>query len=97
MDSAQRNDAKETAATYLTAAALREAAGGNPNQARNDALAALRHLRRISLQKSQCVPISVEGFARDVVLVCLFVNLLGLLQPIQVRCEVDIGNPRVRR
>jgi serine/threonine protein kinase/Flp pilus assembly protein TadD len=42
MDSAKRNDAKETAAVYQVAAALREAAAGNRQQARADAAAALR-------------------------------------------------------
>jgi hypothetical protein len=43
MDSAQRNDAKETAATYqAVAAALREVEAGNREQARADADAALK-------------------------------------------------------
>jgi tetratricopeptide (TPR) repeat protein len=42
MDSARRNDAKETAATYQAAAALREAESGNKEQARADANAALK-------------------------------------------------------
>ena len=42
MDSAQRNDAKETAATYQAAAALREVESGNREQARADADAALK-------------------------------------------------------
>jgi eukaryotic-like serine/threonine-protein kinase len=42
MDSAQHNDAKETAATYQAAAALREVESGNPKQARHDANAAVR-------------------------------------------------------
>ena len=42
MDSAQRNDAKETAANYEVAAALREVAAGNRRQARGDAAAALK-------------------------------------------------------
>jgi eukaryotic-like serine/threonine-protein kinase len=42
MDSAQRNDAKETAAAYETAAALREVEAGNREQARAEANAALR-------------------------------------------------------
>jgi len=41
MDSARRNDAKETAATYQAAAALREVESGYPTQARADADAAL--------------------------------------------------------
>jgi tetratricopeptide (TPR) repeat protein len=42
MDSAQRNDAKERAATYQAAAALREAEAGNREQARAEANAALK-------------------------------------------------------
>lgn len=42
MDSAQRNDAKETAATYQAAAALREVESGYGAQARADADAALK-------------------------------------------------------
>jgi eukaryotic-like serine/threonine-protein kinase len=42
MDSAQHNDAKETAATYQVAAALREVESGNREQARSDADAAVR-------------------------------------------------------
>ncbi len=42
MDSAQHNDAKETAATYQAAAALREVESGNREQARADANAALK-------------------------------------------------------
>ncbi len=41
MDSAERNDAKESAATYQAAAALREVESGNIEQARSDAEAAL--------------------------------------------------------
>jgi tetratricopeptide (TPR) repeat protein len=42
MDSAEHNDAKESAAAYQTAAALREAELGNREQARADANAALK-------------------------------------------------------
>ena len=42
MDSAQHNDAKEAAASYQVAAALREVESGNREQARADAEAALR-------------------------------------------------------
>ena len=42
MDSAQHNDAKETAAAYQAAAALREVEAGNGDQARSDAHAALK-------------------------------------------------------
>jgi serine/threonine protein kinase/tetratricopeptide (TPR) repeat protein len=42
MDSAQHNDAKETAAAYQAVAALREAEAGNREQARADANAALK-------------------------------------------------------
>jgi eukaryotic-like serine/threonine-protein kinase len=42
MDSAQRNDAKETAAAYQTLAAVREAEAGNREQARAEANAALK-------------------------------------------------------
>jgi tetratricopeptide (TPR) repeat protein len=42
MDSAQHNDAKETAATYQAAAALREAEAGNREQAHAEANAALK-------------------------------------------------------
>ncbi len=42
MDSAQHNDAKETAATYQVAAALREVESGNREQARADADAAVK-------------------------------------------------------
>ena len=41
MESAQRNDAKETAAAYQAAAALREVEAGNREQARAEAYAAL--------------------------------------------------------
>ena len=42
MDSAEHNDAKETAATYQAAAALREVESGNREQARADANAAVK-------------------------------------------------------
>jgi tetratricopeptide (TPR) repeat protein len=42
MDSAQRNDAKETAAAYQAAAALREAESGNREKARAEANAAVK-------------------------------------------------------
>jgi serine/threonine protein kinase/tetratricopeptide (TPR) repeat protein len=42
IDSAQRNDAQETAATYLAAAALREVEAGNREQARAEAHTALK-------------------------------------------------------
>jgi eukaryotic-like serine/threonine-protein kinase len=42
MDSAQHNDAKESAASYQAAAALREVESGNREQARADANAALK-------------------------------------------------------
>jgi eukaryotic-like serine/threonine-protein kinase len=42
MDSAQHNDAQETAATYQAAAALREVASGNREQARTEANAAVK-------------------------------------------------------
>jgi eukaryotic-like serine/threonine-protein kinase len=42
MDSAKRNDAKETAAAYQVAAALREVESGNQEQARAEANAALK-------------------------------------------------------
>ena len=42
MDSAQHNDAKETAAAYQAAAALREVESGNRKQARADADAAVK-------------------------------------------------------
>jgi predicted Zn-dependent protease len=42
VDSAQRNDAKESAATYQAAAALREVEAGNREQARAEAIAALK-------------------------------------------------------
>jgi serine/threonine protein kinase/tetratricopeptide (TPR) repeat protein len=42
MDSAQRNDAKESAAAYQAAAALREAETGNREQARAEATAAVK-------------------------------------------------------
>src|SRR5580692_11227635 len=42
MNSAQHNDAKESAASYQAAAALREAESGNQEQARADANAALK-------------------------------------------------------
>jgi serine/threonine protein kinase/tetratricopeptide (TPR) repeat protein len=42
MDSAQHNDAKESAAAYQAAAALREAESGNREQARADATAAAK-------------------------------------------------------
>src|SRR5664279_2464881 len=42
MDSAQRNDAKESAASYQAAAALREVESGNREQARAEANAAVK-------------------------------------------------------
>ena len=42
MDSARHNDAKESAASYQAAAALREVESGNQEQARADANAALK-------------------------------------------------------
>ena len=46
MDSATRNDAKETAATYQAAAALLEVETGNPERARADVNAAMKRLNR---------------------------------------------------
>ena len=53
MDSAQHNDAKESAAAYQAAAALREVESGNREQARAEARAALklapnRHVRAVA-------------------------------------------------
>ena len=42
MDSAQRNEAKESAAAYQAAAALREVESGNREEARAEANAALK-------------------------------------------------------
>jgi eukaryotic-like serine/threonine-protein kinase len=59
MDSAQRNDAKETAAAYQAAAALREVESGNRQQARAEANAALK-----LAPNSQVRPMAALALAR---------------------------------
>jgi len=61
IDSAQRNDAQETAATYLAAAALREVEVGNREQARADAHAALKLGPSYNVQKFTALALARAG------------------------------------
>jgi serine/threonine protein kinase/tetratricopeptide (TPR) repeat protein len=61
IDSAQRNDAQETAATYLSAAALREVEVGNHEQARADAHAALKLGPGYNVQKFTALALARAG------------------------------------
>jgi tetratricopeptide (TPR) repeat protein len=61
MESAERNDAKESAATYQAAAALREAESGNIEQARSDAEAALRVVPSRAVQAMAALVLARAG------------------------------------
>jgi tetratricopeptide (TPR) repeat protein len=61
MDSAQRNDAKETAATYQTEAALREVESGNQAPARADANAAVKLAPNRDVQSMAALTLSRAG------------------------------------
>jgi serine/threonine protein kinase/Flp pilus assembly protein TadD len=61
MDSAERNDAKETAAAYQVAAALREVESGNPEQARADANAALKMAPNRDVRELAAVALARAG------------------------------------
>ena len=61
MDSAQRNDAKETAATYQAAAALREEESGNTERARSDAEAALHLAPNRAVQAMAALVLARSG------------------------------------
>jgi serine/threonine protein kinase/tetratricopeptide (TPR) repeat protein len=61
MDSAQRNDAKESAATYQAAAALREVEFGNVEQARSDAEAALKLAPNRAVQAMAALVLAKSG------------------------------------
>ena len=61
IDSAKRNDAKETAATYLAAAALREVEAGNREQARAAAHAALKLDPGYNVQKFTALALARAG------------------------------------
>ena len=61
MDSAQRNDAKETAASYGAAAALREVESGYPTQARADANAALKLAPNRDVQAMAALALARSG------------------------------------
>jgi serine/threonine protein kinase/DNA-binding winged helix-turn-helix (wHTH) protein/tetratricopeptide (TPR) repeat protein len=61
MGSAQRNDAGEAAATYQVVASLREAATGNRQQARADALAALNLAPSHSIQAMAALALAQTG------------------------------------
>jgi serine/threonine protein kinase/DNA-binding winged helix-turn-helix (wHTH) protein/predicted Zn-dependent protease len=63
MDIAMRNDAKETAASYQAAAALREVAAGNRGQARADALAALKLTQNRDMKKMAALVLAQTGDA----------------------------------
>ncbi|MGA9352770.1 MAG: protein kinase, partial [Terriglobales bacterium] len=60
-DSAKRNDAQETAANYLAAAALREVEAGNGEQARVDAHAALKLGPGYNVQKFTALALARAG------------------------------------
>ena len=61
MNSAQHNDAKETAAAYQAAAALREAESGNLEQARADADAAVNLAPNRNVQEMAAVALARAG------------------------------------
>jgi tetratricopeptide (TPR) repeat protein len=61
MDSAERNDSRETAGFYLAAAALREAAAGNQQYAIKDAKAALRLSQDRDLRAMAALAIAQAG------------------------------------
>ncbi len=59
--SAERNDAKETAANYQGGAALREVAAGNREQARTDANAALKMARNRKVFEMAALALALAG------------------------------------
>jgi len=61
MDSAQHNDAKETAAAYQAAAALREVESGNREQARADADAAIKLAPNRDVREMAAVALARAG------------------------------------
>jgi serine/threonine protein kinase len=61
MDSARHNDAKETAANYQVAAALREVAAGNRQQARADATAALKLSQSLDVKAMATLALAQAG------------------------------------
>jgi len=61
MDSAQHNDAKETAAAYQAAAALREVASGNREQARVDADSAIKLAANHQVQEMAALALAEAG------------------------------------
>ena len=61
MDSAEHNDAKETAAAYQVAAALREVESGNREQARADANAALKLAPNRDVREMAAVVLALAG------------------------------------
>ena len=61
MDSAQHNDAKETAAEYQAAAALREVESGNREQARADADAAVKLAPNRDVQEMAALALARAG------------------------------------
>jgi len=61
MDSAQHNDAKETAAAYQAAAALREVEAGNREQARAEAHAALKLAPNRDVQARSALALARAG------------------------------------
>jgi len=61
MDSAKRNDAKETAAAYQVAAALREVESGNRDKARADADAALKLARNRDVRAMAALVLARAG------------------------------------
>jgi hypothetical protein len=63
IDSAQHNDAKETAATYLAAATLREVEWGTREQARADAHAALKLAPTLEVQEFTALALARAGDA----------------------------------
>ena len=63
MDSAEHNDAKETAAAYQAAAALREVESGNPKQARDDADEAVKLAPNRDVREMAAVALARAGDA----------------------------------
>jgi eukaryotic-like serine/threonine-protein kinase len=61
MDSAERNDAKESAAEYQAAAALREVESGNREQARAEAIAALKLVPNRDVQDMAALALARVG------------------------------------
>jgi tetratricopeptide (TPR) repeat protein len=66
VDSAERADKKEAAATHLAIAALREALFGNPDEARRGADLAMEHSAGVDVQYGSALALAYAGDNRQV-------------------------------